>query len=80
MKTKVVGIIALLIVVAALAFTMKDKITLPGSTTTSDETILSDQINSLTDEQLNSISTDLTDYSTAAENDIAGDLGLFMYQ
>jgi biopolymer transport protein ExbD len=45
-----------------------------------DESILYDQINSLTDEQLAAISTEVTGYSTSTQDGMANDISLFMYQ
>ena len=52
----------------------------PSTGVTADESILYDELNSLTDQQLAEISTDLTDYSTSTQDDIAGDTSLFVYQ
>ena len=96
MKVSTVGIIIVLAIVAlALVFiknmptkvippsttlpTTKPSTTIP-ITVTGEENILSDQINSLTEEQLAAISIDMTDFSTTTQNDIATDNSLFMYR
>jgi len=85
-NTKTISIVAILVVVALgvfFAVRAKSKVTPPVVTptvTTEEETILANQINSLTEEQLAAISTDLTDFSTTTQNDIASNTGMFMYQ
>jgi hypothetical protein len=45
-----------------------------------EELILSNQINTLTEEQLAAISTDMSGFSTAVENSISDESSIFMYQ
>ena len=83
MNKKIIAIFALAVLaVVGIFFFMRRPATITGppTVTTAEETILSDQINSLTDEQLAAISTDLTDFSTTTQSDIAGDYSQFMYQ
>lgn len=86
-NAKIISIVAILVVIAlGLFFTLIGKtkvsppVVTPPTVTTEEETILANQINSLTEEQLAAISTDLTDFSTATQNDIASDSSIFMYQ
>jgi hypothetical protein len=55
-------------------------VTTTPSTATGEESILSDQINSLTDQQLAAISIDMKDFSTSTQNDIATDSSIFLYK
>jgi len=86
MNTKTISIVAIVVVIALgvfFAVRAKTKITppvIPPTVTPEEETILANQINSLTEEQLASISTDLTDFSTTTQDDIASNTGMFMYQ
>jgi hypothetical protein len=84
MDAKVIGIIAIL-VVAVLAYAvfvgMRKKVA-PETTLVTDEevSILSNQIDSLTEEMIDEIMADMDVFSASAENDMAADLGTFMYQ
>ena len=83
-NAKTISIVALLVVVAlGLFFALRGRITqptVPPTVTTEEEMILASQISSLTEEQLATISTDLTDFSTTTQDDIASNTGMFMYQ
>jgi len=82
MNVKMAAIICVVAVAAvslALFFSVFNKPVTPPEVTSAEESILSDQINALTDEQLEAISTDISDFSTATEDSIASDNSIFMY-
>jgi len=79
-NAKTISIVAILVVVALGVFFAVRTKNIPPTVTTEEEAILADQINSLTEDQLAAISTDLTDFSTTTQNDIASNTGMFMYQ
>jgi hypothetical protein len=84
MNKKIVSIVAIAVVIIALGlvFGLRGKPTAvtPPTVTTEEEAILSNQINSLTDEELAAISTDTSDFATSSDSDISQDISLFMYQ
>jgi len=84
MDKKVIVIVTALVVVAlglALNFIINPSIfTISPSVTSVEESLLSDQINTLSEEQLAMISTDASDFSLAAQDSIAMDSSIFMYQ
>ena len=84
MNKKIVSIVTIAVVVIALGlfFGLRGKPTTvtPPPVTSEEETILSNQINSLTDEKLAAISTETSDFSTSSDSDISQDMSLFMYQ
>jgi hypothetical protein len=84
MDAKVIGIIAIL-VVAVLAYAVfvgMRKTAVPEGTLVTDEevSILSNQIDALTEEMIDEIMADMDVFSASAETDMATDLGMFMYQ
>ncbi|MEM7825228.1 MAG: hypothetical protein QXO27_04620 [Candidatus Aenigmatarchaeota archaeon] len=72
--------VVLVIIVLVLILTLTKRPAVSPTVSTEEENILSDQINFLTDEQLASISIDVSDFDSSTENDIAQDDSLFMYQ
>jgi len=52
----------------------------PDAVTPEEESLLIDQINSLTQEELDAISTDMTDFSDMTEDEIAEYDSMFLYQ
>ena len=81
MNAKAISIVAMLVIIAlAVTFSLRNKPKAVPTITPDEETILASQIDSLTEEQLAAISTDLTDFSTTTQNDIASSSSMFMYQ
>lgn len=88
MKTKIV-IVAIAIIVVALAFLVfRQKTTITqvptgtaGIAVTSEEaSILDDQIQSITEEQLNAISIEDPTFLTDSQDSIASDTSIFYYE
>ena len=81
MKMTIVSVVAILVIIAlVVTFSLRNRLRPVPSVTPDEAAILESQINTLTEEQLAAISTDLTDYSTTVEDEIASNTGMFMYQ
>jgi hypothetical protein len=83
MDIKTIGIIGILAVaiLAYAVFVGMRKADTGGEVVTQDEVaLLEGQIDSLSEEMLDQLMTEMDDYSSTMEEDMAGDYGMFMYQ
>jgi uncharacterized protein YxeA len=81
-KKIIIGIVIVVLIVIAFAFLAykpKEIVSGPETVTSEEVSILDDQVPSITEEQLNAITTEDPTFISNAEDSIAADTSLFYY-